>query len=42
VEGVTGEAWLCAMVQAHLVRDRGFAAGAVRAMPYWKNRFKSP
>jgi NADPH-dependent ferric siderophore reductase len=35
---VTGEAWLCAMVQAHLVRDRGFPAGAVRAMPYWKTR----
>jgi NADPH-dependent ferric siderophore reductase len=31
---VTGEAWLCAMVHAHLVRDRGFPAAAVRAMPY--------
>ncbi len=39
---VTGEAWLCAMVHAHLVRDRGFPAGAVRAMPYWKTRFRSP
>jgi len=39
---VTGEAWLCAMVHAHLVRDRGFPAGAVRAMPYWKSRSKSP
>jgi NADPH-dependent ferric siderophore reductase len=38
---VTGEAWLCAMVHAHLVRDRGFPAGAVRAMPYWKTRFRS-
>jgi len=26
---VTGEAWLCAMVHAHLVRDRGFPTGAV-------------
>jgi NADPH-dependent ferric siderophore reductase len=39
---VTGEAWLCAMVQAHLVRDRGFRPGAVRAMPYWKSRSRSP
>jgi NADPH-dependent ferric siderophore reductase len=39
---VTGEAWLCAMVHAHLVRDRGFSAAAVRVMPYWKNRFRSP
>jgi NADPH-dependent ferric siderophore reductase len=39
---VTGEAWLCAMVHAHLVRDRGFPAGAVRAMPYWKTKSKSP
>jgi NADPH-dependent ferric siderophore reductase len=39
---VTGEAWLCAMVYAHLVRDRGFPGGAVRAMPYWKSRSKSP
>jgi NADPH-dependent ferric siderophore reductase len=39
---VTGEAWLCAMVHAHLVRDRGFPAGTVRAMPYWKARFRSP
>lgn len=39
---VTGEAWLCAMVHAHLVRDRGFPPGAVRAMPYWKSRAKSP
>jgi NADPH-dependent ferric siderophore reductase len=39
---VTGEAWLCAMAQAHLVRDRGFRAGAVRAMPYWKTRSRSP
>ena len=38
---VTGEAWLCAMVHAHLVRDRGFPAGAVRAMPYWKTRSRS-
>jgi NADPH-dependent ferric siderophore reductase len=39
---VTGEAWLCAMVQAHLVRDRAFSANAVRAMPYWKTKFRSP
>lgn len=39
---VTGEAWLCAMVHAHLVRDRGFRADAVRAMPYWKTKFRSP
>jgi NADPH-dependent ferric siderophore reductase len=39
---VTGEAWLCAMVHAHLVRDRGFFAGAVRVMPYWKTRSRSP
>jgi NADPH-dependent ferric siderophore reductase len=39
---VTGEAWLCAMVHAHLVRERGFPAGAVRAMPYWKTRFRAP
>lgn len=39
---VTGEAWLCAMVHAHLVRSRGFPSGAVRAMPYWKSRSKSP
>jgi NADPH-dependent ferric siderophore reductase len=39
---VTGEAWLCAMVYAHLVRDRGFPASAVRAMPYWKTKFRSP
>jgi NADPH-dependent ferric siderophore reductase len=39
---VTGEAWLCAIVHAHLVRDRGFPAGAVRAMPYWKTIFRSP
>jgi NADPH-dependent ferric siderophore reductase len=30
---VTGEAWLCAMVHAHLLRDRGFPTEAVRAMP---------
>jgi NADPH-dependent ferric siderophore reductase len=39
---VTGEVWLCAMVHAHLVRECDFPAGAVRAMPYWKNRFRSP
>jgi NADPH-dependent ferric siderophore reductase len=39
---VTGEAWLCAMVHSHLVRDRGLPAGAVRAMPYWKTKFRSP
>ena len=39
---VTGEAWLCAMVHAHLVRERGFPTEAVRAMPYWKTRFRSP
>src|SRR5262249_3761557 len=39
---VTGEAWLCAMVQAHLLRDRGFTTEAVRAMPYWKTRSRSP
>ena len=38
---VTGEAWLCAMVHARLVRERGFPAGAVRAMPYWKTRPRS-
>lgn len=35
---VTGEAWLCAMVHAHVVRERGFRPAAVRAMPYWKAR----
>jgi NADPH-dependent ferric siderophore reductase len=30
------------MVHAHLVRDRGFPAGAVRAMPYWKTRSRAP
>jgi NADPH-dependent ferric siderophore reductase len=39
---VTGEAWLCALVHAHLVRERGFPAGAVRTIPYWKTKFKSP
>jgi NADPH-dependent ferric siderophore reductase len=39
---VTGEAWLCAIVHAHLVRDRGFPARAVRTMPYWKTKFRSP
>jgi NADPH-dependent ferric siderophore reductase len=39
---VTGEAWLCAMVQAHLVRTRGICAGSVRAMPYWKQRTRPP
>lgn len=39
---VTGEAWLCAMVHAHLVRERGFPSGAVRAMPYWKAKSRSP
>jgi NADPH-dependent ferric siderophore reductase len=39
---VTGEAWLCAMVSAHLVRERGFPAGAVRAVPYWKSKSRSP
>jgi NADPH-dependent ferric siderophore reductase len=39
---VTGEAWLCAMVHAHLVRDRRFPAGAVRAMPYWKTKSRTP
>jgi NADPH-dependent ferric siderophore reductase len=38
---VTGEAWLCAIVHAHLVRERGFPARAVRAMPYWKSRSRS-
>ena len=38
---VTGEAWLCAIVHAHLVRDRGFPARTVRAMPYWKTRFNA-
>jgi len=33
---VTGEAWLCATLHRHLVRERGFPAAAVRAMPYWK------
>lgn len=35
---VTGEAWSCTLIRAHLVRDRGFRAGSVRAMPYWKER----
>lgn len=35
---VTGEAWLCTVIHAHLVRDRGFRPGAVRVMPYWKQR----
>lgn len=39
---VTGEAWLCTMVHAHLVRDRGFPSRAVRVMPYWKTKFRSP
>jgi NADPH-dependent ferric siderophore reductase len=39
---VTGEAWLCAILHAHLVRERGFPARAVRAMPYWKSRPRSP
>ena len=39
---VTGEAWLCAMVHAHVVRERGFRADAVRAMPYWKARPRLP
>ena len=39
---VTGEAWLCATVHAHLVRDRGFPVRAVRAMPYWKTKSRSP
>jgi NADPH-dependent ferric siderophore reductase len=39
---VTGEAWLCALVHAHLVRERGFPAGAVRAIPHWKTKFKAP
>jgi NADPH-dependent ferric siderophore reductase len=39
---VTGEAWLCAMVDAHLVRERGFHSSAVRAMPYWKTKSRSP
>jgi NADPH-dependent ferric siderophore reductase len=39
---VTGEASLCATVYAHLVRDRGFRPSAVRAMPYWKSKSKSP
>src|SRR5262245_33047969 len=39
---VTGEAWLCAMVHSHLVRDRGFPTGAVRTRPYWKTKFRSP
>jgi len=37
---VTGEAWLCAMVHAHLVRERDLPPRAVRAMPYWKSRSK--
>ncbi len=39
---VTGEAWLCAMLHAHLVRQRGFPAHAVRVMPYWKSKSKLP
>jgi NADPH-dependent ferric siderophore reductase len=39
---VTGEAFLCAMVHTHLTRQRGFAAAAIRAMPYWKARPASP
>jgi len=35
---ITGEAWLCAMVHAHLVRERGFQSSGIRAMPYWKLR----
>jgi NADPH-dependent ferric siderophore reductase len=35
---VTGEAWLCAMLRAHLIRERGFRPDAIRAMPYWKAR----
>ena len=33
---VTGEAWLCATVHTHVVRERGFRSA--RAMPYWKAR----
>ena len=36
---ITGEAWLCAALHAHLVRERGFRPNAVRAMPYWKQRY---
>jgi NADPH-dependent ferric siderophore reductase len=39
---VTGEAWLCAMVHAHLVRERGFRSASVRAMPYWKSKSRMP
>lgn len=35
---ITGEAWLCAMTQSHVVRTLGFRPNAVRAMPYWKLR----
>lgn len=37
---VTGEAWLCAMIHAHVVRERGFRPATVRAMPYWKARWR--
>src|SRR4029450_10012435 len=33
---ITGEAWLCAMTQSHVVRTLGFRPNAVRATPYWK------
>ncbi|HKC26318.1 MAG TPA: siderophore-interacting protein [Thermoanaerobaculia bacterium] len=35
---VTGEAWLCAVVQSSLVRERRFSPRSVRAFPYWKRR----
>jgi NADPH-dependent ferric siderophore reductase len=39
---VTGETWLCTMVQSWLVRTRGVPAQRVRAMPYWKRRTVVP
>lgn len=38
---MTGEAWLCALVQSHLVRERGLPPGALRTMPYWRQRRES-
>jgi NADPH-dependent ferric siderophore reductase len=35
---VTGETWLCSVVCAHLVRERGLPAPRIRAFPHWKER----
>jgi NADPH-dependent ferric siderophore reductase len=35
---VTGETWLCSVVCAHLLRERGLPAARIRAFPHWKER----